>query len=70
VRIDLGGIPGYFKDFMALLYVVTGAFLIFSDLNILSISKTYRISLGIVLLIYGFYRAYRAFRFIREQDEK
>jgi hypothetical protein len=70
VRIDLGGILGYFKDIMALFYVVAGAFLIFSDLNILPINKTYRISLGIVLMIYGFYRIYRAFRLIREQNEK
>jgi len=67
MRTDLAGILGYFNVFMAFFYVFAGSYLVFSDLNFLAINKIYRIILGIVIIVYGFYRIYRAFKSNRLQ---
>lgn len=69
MKFDLTVILRLFNNFMAFVYVITGAFLIFSDIGFLSTNKTYKVILGVMLLIYGFYRIYRAFHAIRVQNE-
>ncbi len=70
MRFYLAGIPRYFSFFMAFVYVVAGAFLIFSNRDIFSLNRNLKIGMGIVVLSYGFYRTYKAFQAIIKRNEE
>jgi len=58
-----------FNYFMSFIYILTGAFLIFSEAYFLSINKTGKTIVGVLLLAYGIFRIYRIFNLNRSQNE-
>jgi hypothetical protein len=55
---------------MSLFYVLAGLYLVFSEVNFMTINKEYKIFLGILIFLYGIYRIYRAFKATNKQDEE
>ncbi len=56
----MGKILTYFKASMALVYVVSGVYLLFNG-ALVSMSNTMRIAFGIALILYGGFRVYQTF---------
>lgn len=69
MRLNLSNISGYFSKLMAFVYVMAGVYLIFFYPDNLSLNKTLKISMGFVIILYGFYRIYRVFYSINEDNE-
>jgi hypothetical protein len=61
----------YFEVIMVLAYLGFGVFILFFSKNILELKDFQRIGLGVVLIIYGTYRSYRAYKknFINNEKE-
>ena len=58
-----------FSQIMGFVYAVAGIFFIVYDFDLFGISKSYRMVLGIILLVYGIFRIYRAIKAIRIKNE-
>ena len=69
MSINFKHLPGIFSQVMAIVYVAAGIFLIIYDSEALLINRTYRIAFGVLLLVYGLFRSYRAFKSISKKDE-
>ena len=52
----------YFEVLMVLAYLGLGIFILFFSKNTLDLKDFQRIGLGIVLIVYGIYRSYRAYK--------
>jgi uncharacterized membrane protein HdeD (DUF308 family) len=59
-----------FKHTMAVIYIIAGVFLLFAKIEFLTIDKKYQYVVGVMLIVYGIYRIYRAIQSIRSDDEK
>ena len=61
----------YFELLMVMAYIGFGIFILFFSKNIIDLKDFQRIGLGIVLIIYGAYRSYRAYKkkFINNEKE-
>jgi hypothetical protein len=61
------GVTGYFAIFMVLVYLGVGFWLILSDSNSHWLNRSTRLICGIMFLLYGIFRAYRAYKLIRDE---
>jgi hypothetical protein len=69
MKFNLPFIIKVFGSFMAFVYAGLGAFLIFSEVNIASLSKPYKLIFGFLILGYGIYRIYRTLYALLRQNE-
>jgi cytochrome c biogenesis protein CcdA len=60
MRKMLGFFP-LFKAFMAIVYLLLGAGILFFPTSLLPVNNSFRIALGILLLIYGIVRIYSSY---------
>lgn len=59
-----------FKLFMVFVYLVVGVLILFFDVLPLSIGNAGRIFFGIVIILYGTFRFYALYQFLKtERDE-
>jgi fatty acid desaturase len=59
-----------FKLFMVFVYMVVGVLILFFDVLPLSIGNAGRIFFGIVIILYGIFRFYALYQFLKtERDE-
>jgi hypothetical protein len=57
----------YFGFIMVIVYLGVGSWLIFSPIDIGRLSTTTRVILGIMMIFYGIFRAYRAYQLLRHE---
>ena len=69
MRLNLSSLSGNFRNLMAFVYVLAGVYLIFFYPDTSSLNKSLKTGIGIVIIIYGFYRIYRVFYSINEDNE-
>lgn len=66
----MGYLPKIFDILRALAYLVLGCFLIFSKQALSNIVPAFKITLAIILLLYGTYRLYQVYiKHFKKQDE-
>jgi len=61
-----------FKAFMAIVYLLLGAVILIFSSSLLPVNNTFRIVLGILLIIYGIirvYSSYTAYVSFKEQEK-
>lgn len=56
----MGFLP-VFKAFMAIVYLLLGAVILIFSSSLLPVNNTFRIALGILLIIYGIIRIYSSY---------
>jgi hypothetical protein len=69
MNINLKQLPAIFTQVMAVVYVAAGVFLILYDSESLPVNRTFRIIFGILLLVYGIFRSYRAYKSMTTKNE-
>lgn len=55
-------ISRYFGFFMVFVYLTLGVFMVTSDFFLNTMNKLQKNSIGIILIIYGIFRAYRIYK--------
>lgn len=63
-----------FKAFMAIIYLILGAVILVYPTSLLPVNNTFRIALGILLIVYGIIRIYSSYiayiSLKKQQDEE
>jgi hypothetical protein len=62
-----------FKAFMAIVYLLLGAVILINSSSLLPVNNSFRIGLGILLIVYGIIRMYSSYTayitYKKEKDE-
>lgn len=60
----------YFGMIMVAFYIFAGGYLLFIEDNVFQLPFKYRISAGILLILYGAFRMYRYFQLAKQNENK
>ena len=70
MRQMMGFFP-FFKALMAIIYLILGAVILISTKSLLPVNNSFRIGLGILLVVYGIIRIYSSYiAYISSKEQK
>lgn len=60
----------YFGMIMVMFYIFAGGYLLFVEDNVFQFPFKYRVSAGVLLILYGGFRLYRYFQLVKQNENE